>query len=161
MVDHSPDQPGLRDAPDGVQVANAARRGRSCRTTATLPARKKKAPGQRLTVPDDDPGRRLFGSRLPTASRADAAPESTSIFQDDSGGDEVSFHAPLDPNHFGENVARDPAFVTHRDCAPRERNIAFDSAIDDQILIAIHLPFDDEGFADEWPLLTDRWTQAR
>ena len=46
-----------------------------------------------------------------------------------------------------------PAFVTHRDCAPRERNIAFDSALDDQILIAIHLPFDDEGFADECPLL--------
>ena len=78
------------------------------RTTATLPARKKKAADQKLIVPGDGPGRRLFGSRLPIASHVDAAPEFTSIFQDDSGGDEFSFHVPLDPNHFGDNVARDP-----------------------------------------------------
>ncbi len=69
--------------------------------------------------------------------------------QDDFFSLKVAFDMTLDPNHPGKDIALDPAVAAHRDSMPGKRHRAFEPAVDRQVLIAAHLPLEEEGFADE------------
>lgn len=61
----------------------------------------------------------------------------------------VAFDMALDANHPGQDIAPDPPVAAYRDDVPGKRHLAFEPAVDRQVLGAAHLPFEEEGFTDE------------